>query len=95
MSADTANVIAVQAVTHMKKFSYPHHSCNWPANIPGSIMPSDMNAVDIAKCAVGYLPWAKYIIYKVYAVKPKPYPNCSMNMQLPTVVRLAGSSMLM
>ena len=36
----------------MKKFSYPIDSCNLPANIPGSIMPSDMKAVDIAKCAV-------------------------------------------
>ena len=65
MSADTAKVMAVQAVTQMKKFSYPIHSSSFPANIPGIIIPSDMKAVEMAKCAVGYFPSAKYIIYKV------------------------------
>ena len=43
-----------------------------PANIPGSIIPNDIKAVDRAKCAVGYSPYAKYIIYSVYAVNPNP-----------------------
>ena len=31
----------------------------------------------------------------MYAVKPNPYPNCSMNMQLPIIVMLSGITMLM
>ena len=72
MSAETMKVTTVHIITQMKKLFYPIHSCIYPDTIPGNIMPSDMNAVEIAKCAVGYLPWAKYIIYRVYAVKPKP-----------------------
>ena len=65
-------VTVVHIITQMKKFSYPIHCCIYPDTIPGNIIPNDMNAVDIAKWAVGYLPCAKYIIYRVYAVKPKP-----------------------
>ena len=65
MKADTIKVMTVHAIIQMKKLSYPNHSCILPEIIPGSIMPRDMKAVDIAKCAVGYLPRAKYIIYKV------------------------------
>ena len=44
-----------------------------------------MNPVQIAKWDVFMGPCAKCIIYIVYAVKPKPYPNWSKTTQAPIV----------
>lgn len=48
MKAHTAIVAAQQAITQIKKFSYPISSCNQPAAMPGSIMPNAMKAVQMA-----------------------------------------------
>lgn len=47
-SAVTMKVAAQHTMIQMKKWLYPNCSCNHPAAIPGIIMPSAMNAVQMA-----------------------------------------------
>ena len=62
----------LQALAIQKKAVYPTAISKAPATKPGIIIDSAINAVQMAKCAVLYLPSEKSIMYIIYAVKPKP-----------------------
>ena len=52
----------VATKTQTKNCWYPRLSCSQPLNMPGNIMPSAMNPVQIAKCAVLCAPRDTYSI---------------------------------
>ena len=56
------------SITIQKNPKYPTASWMYPAAMPGSIKPRNINAVQIEKCAVLCAPSATCIMYSMQAV---------------------------